>query len=248
MNETEMSTSDARLDDVLTAWAREHEASPATLLSLHRSIVAAEMVREPARQVRNSGALAAVCVVAASLLVAAAVLYKDSGQSSDHGPMARTAGRDSRTTLAVLWKETGRLFGSDLAWVGDLDGELLLGVDDSNGADRSAGPVYVLLTLREFDSVRGTWVNSWTGRFACRAGSTVDFATADQRTAGSIWVQSRPNGDFAVSHWLNWQEHPELSGSVDTTVSADKPKVIAERTAAGHKVQIVQQVWRPDVG
>ena len=244
MNESH-TPADVKLDALLRTWATDRTADPVTLDRLQQAI-SGSMAPAPQQSIRSARAIVAMCAMAAGLLVAVFAGFQVSNRrdvqtAADVSPAARTR-------LSDLWTETGRLFGPELDWLCDLDGELLLGINGAPDAQNSADRVCLLLTLRVFDSSRQAWVNSWTGRIACHGGSTVDFASADMRSTGSIWVQSRPDGRYAVSHWLNLRDHPELSGAIDATVSADKPQVVAEGIANGQRIQVVQQVWRPEVG
>ncbi len=242
------SPGDVKLDALLQTWSRDRSADPVTLDQLQQAISRSIIVPAPQRGSRNPRAIVAVCAVAASLLIAVFAGFHASTRHDGSARVAADRGPVARTKLADLWNETGRLFGPDLNWLCDLDGELLLGIESAVDSPSPGDRVCLSLTLRVFDSTKHEWVDSWTGRISCRGGSTVDFASADLRSAGSIWVQSRPDGRFAVSHWLSWRDHPEMSGSIDTTVSSDKPQVVAEGVADGQRIQVVQQVWRPDVG
>jgi hypothetical protein len=241
---------DDRLDTLLEKWAHAQSADKMTLDQLHSRIcrrsampmAAPKQVRRPAR------GIVAVCVVATSLIVAAVAGFTTSNTPSDLTPVANRNRAESGSKLSALWNEAGRLFGSDLEWICDLDGELLLGINSDNSTSTATETICVLLTVRTFDPATRTWADSWSGRIACPIGLTVDFASADAETIGSIWVQSGPDGKFATSHWLNWNNHPELSGQIEATVAADEPQVIADRVADGRRVQVVQRVWHPDLG
>ena len=244
---------DARLDALLQSWSHDQAADAATLDRLHRAISGSVAVpQRPASlrpaSLRPAGAIMAVCVAAASLMVAMVAGFNISNRTLVPAPIVADQGPGPRTRLAALWNETDRLFGRNLEWLCDLDGELLLGVNSASPSSMPSDRVCLSLTLRVFDPAKQVWVTSWNGRISCRGGSTVDFASADKRSTGSIWVQSRPDGRFAVSHWLSWRDHPDLSGPIDATVASDQPQVVAEGVEDGHRIQIVQQVWRPDVG
>lgn len=235
----ELTPEDARLDALLKTWSQDQAAHPATIERLQRSITATA-VRPEAKRSGRSPAVA-IWFTAACLFLAvfAGVRVGNQHKSAD-------ASAESKARLAALWKETGSLFGSNLHWLGDLDGELLLGLNGPH--QETSDRVCVSLMLRVFNAGTNKWEDSWRGNFTCEGGSSVNFASSDKRSSGSIWVQSQPDGRFAVSHWLNWQEHPELSGPVDATVTPDKEQVVLEGVEEGRRIQVVQQVWRPDVG
>ncbi|MBS0205599.1 MAG: hypothetical protein JSS49_22075 [Planctomycetes bacterium] len=235
---------DDHLDDWLRNWSRAQAAPVATVDRLQRSICRRSVSTRPPG---HSRAILAVCAVAAGLLVAviAGISVPDSTNSMNSDAISSLS--ESRTKLTSLWTETGRLFGPDLQWLCDLDGELQLGVSSAD-ASNPASPVCLALTLLVYEPKEHAWKSVWTSRVACRGGEVLDFASADKRTAGSLWVQSRPDGRFAVSHWLNWKDHPGLSGSIEATVPADAPEVVIESTEAGQRIQLIQQVWRPHVG
>ena len=244
MNESS-SPADDRLNDLLRNWSHEQAVTESTVDRLQRTIMAhPASSREPAR---NPRAILAVCAVAASLLVAVFAGLSVPGRVAPK-LTGLPSTNESRAKLATLWNETGRLFGSDLQWLCDLDGELQLGVGPADAVPTPGQQVCLTLTLRVYDSTQGTWKNVWTNRVACRGGEVLDFASADKRSTGSLWVQSRPDGQFAVSHWLNWKDHPHLSGSIETTVPADSSEIVSESIEDGQRIQLVQQVWRPSVG
>jgi hypothetical protein len=271
---TELPPEGARLDGLLKTGSQDHAADAATIGRLQQALSRSLMkgatggsVAPPelASELTPVGvdsclsmksrrrSMLPVCITAACLLIAVLACFavRDGQKNTivtNSGTQPRASGAEPRVRLAALWKEAGSLFGSDLRWLGDLDGELLLGINGTREHPSAGSRVYLSLILRVFNSTTGTWENSWTGNFACEGGATVNFASTDQRSTGSIWVQARPDGRFATSHWLNWRDHPELSGSVDTTVSSDQPQVVLERFEEGRRMQVVQQVWRPDVG
>jgi hypothetical protein len=238
---------DRQLDQLLQGWATEQAVDRDRLSRLQRSICPAIVAAPANRNRREVRSMAAVWAVAAVVIVTLIVGL----QTTDRSPPASTvtfAPREVRTHLARLWNESGKVFGSDLVWLGDLDGELLLGVGSETRPVAAADRVCLLLTMRVFDPVRQQWVESWSGQFACPEGTTIDFVSADKQSSGSIWVQPRHDGKFVVSHWLNWREHPELSGEIDSTVAPNAPQVVADVVEDGRRIQIVQQVWRPDLG
>ena len=239
---------DLQLDALLQSWASDSAARPATLDRLQQSIEAAVRAQPIVKQPSKSPALA-VMFTAASLAIAtlAAIAFRDQRDTGTTAvPVA--ANPEIKTRLATLWQESGRLFGSNLTWLGDLDGELLLGVEQTPESSTTEPPVCLSLVLRVFDPSTSTWETSWTGYFTCQCGSAVDFTSSDNRSTGSVWVQSRPDGRFAISHWLNWRDHPGLSGPVDTTVLSDREQIVREGSEGGRRIQIVQQVWRPEIG
>lgn len=241
---------DERLNSLLKKWAQAQAADDVTIDRLHRAICRHGTIRvATAKQHgRSARGIFAACAVATCLVIAAIAGFRTSMTRNDQTLIAYRNRVESGTKLAALWNEAGRLFGPDLEWICDLEGELLLGIKSGSPPSAASERICVLLTVRTFDPATRTWANSWSGRIACPVGETVDFATADAATVGSIWVQSRPNGEFATSHWLNWNDHPEMSGQIEATVPADEPQVIADRFTDGRRVQVVQQVWRPDVG
>ena len=166
--------------------------------------------------------------------------------------VSRTAALDSavasRTGLSELWSRTADMFGPQLNWLCDLDGELLLGVDEGAATISEHDRAFVLLTVRVRDTQSGNWSAVWTGRVVCPLGEAVDFVSNKSHSGGTIWVQSRPDGRLVASHWLNWPEHPEISGSVDAEVSSGETRVVAEQTADGRSIQVVQQVWMSHAG
>lgn len=252
---------DSKLDGLLRAWADEcsagssdedastsREAASASREDrLLRAIMAAAPRRLP-KVTSTRGAwssLVACAAVVILLAVSFAIPFSPSA-------VTRTATLDSaiasQAGLSELWSRTEDMFGPQLNWLCDLDGELLLGIDEGAATISEHDRAFVLLTVRVRDARSGEWSAVWTGRVVCPLGEAVDFVSDKTHSGGTIWVQSRPDGRVVASHWLNWPEHPEISGSVDTEVSSGETRVVAEQSVNGHSIQVVQQVWMPPAG
>ena len=255
MNES--SSDDLLLDVALQDWSRRNAADKETLDRLHRRIVQNSLPflepvhanASPSRALLSKCAvfMCAVSTSAIAAAVALAVLWNPGLDSRSVTRRASSAGVAAPTKLASLWGETSRLFGTDLEWIGDLDGEFLLGIHHVEHSAESTR-IGLSLSMREFDPARRAWVETWAGRFVCRGGSVVDFTSSDQQSSGSIWVQSRPDGRFAVSHWMTWRDHPDLSGAIEATVRPGQSEVVSEAIVEGRRIQVVQHVWRADLG
>ena len=152
------------------------------------------------------------------------------------------------TSPAELWIRTADLFGVQLNWLCDLEGELLLGVNEGAAMESHQNQAFVVLTVRVRETPASRWSEVWTGRVVCSLGETVEFVSDKTHAGGTIWVQSCPAGRLVASHWLNWPEHPEISGAIDAEVSLGETRVVAEQSADGHFIQVVQQVWMPVAG
>src|SRR5438105_2169978 len=109
------SSADAKLDALLQDWSHEQAADFVTLERLQHAVNKAVIAPATNRKT-GSRSVVAVCAIAASLVVAAFIGLRS------HPAM--NAGSDPRAKLTSLWNETDRLFGSDLKWICDLDGEL----------------------------------------------------------------------------------------------------------------------------
>lgn len=231
---------DARLDDLLRGWASANSVSEPSIQTLAARISPGHAASHstPPRSGRLVLSLTVACLILVACLTVPPVR-----QAED--PVERLR---LQTHLASLWNEADRLFDGELSWICDLDGELLLGMDPERKASE-AEPVCLSLRVRRYDAHAGAWTIVWSGNIRCRAGDSVDFAAADHRAAGSLWIQSRPDGGYAISHWLSFEEFPELSGAVETMVPAGTSRVVADQQRPdGQRYQIVQQVWRPELG
>ncbi|MBC8113978.1 MAG: hypothetical protein H7062_06350 [Candidatus Saccharimonas sp.] len=238
---------DAKLDGLLRAWADECAADSFGEAGLLRAIMAAAPRRPP--EVRSQrGAWSTLAACAAAVIFLAVSFAIPLSPSSVSRTSALDSAVASQAGLTELWSRTADMFGPQLNWLCDLDGELLLGVDEGVATIPEHDRAFVLLTVRVRDTQSGDWSVVWTGRVVCPLGEAVDFVSDKTHSGGTIWVQSRPNGRLVASHWLNWPEHPEISGSVDTEVSSGETRVIAEQIADGHAIQVVQQVWMPHAG
>lgn len=247
-------SADAKLDGLLRAWADEcaddssrEAASSSRENRLLRAIMAAAPHRAPeVTSMRGAWSSLVACVAAVILLaVSFAIPLLPSAVPRS---MALDSSVASQAGLSELWSRTADVFGPQLNWLCDLDGELLLGVDEGAATISEHDRAFVLLTVRVRDTRSGEWSAIWTGRVVCPLGEAVDFASDKTHSGGTIWVQSRPDGRLVASHWLNWPEHPEISGSVETEVSPGEMRVVAEQTADGRSIQVVQQVWMPHAG
>ncbi len=258
MNE-QHDAADAKLDGLLRTWADACDADASRESGLLTAILAAApRPRSVAASAR--GALSVLAACAAAVILLAVSLAIPLSPRSAMPTAGVNTGIDTRVNstvnsvdasqagLSELWSRTADLFGPQLNWLCDLDGELLLGVDEGAATIVEHDRAYVLLTVRVRDTQSGTWSVLWTGRVVCPLGESVDFVSTKSHSGGTIWVQSRPDGRVVASHWLNWPEHPEISGSVDVEVSSGETRVVAEQTADGRSIQVVQQVWMPHAG
>ena len=258
---------DAKLDGLLRTWADACDADASRESVLLTAILAAAPGPRPVvSSSRGARSVLAACAVAV-ILLAVSLAIPLSPRSVT--PMAGlntgintanntanntgvnstvTTGNASPAGLSELWSRTADVFGPQLNWLCDLDGELLLGVDEGAATVVEHDRAYVLLTVRVRDTQSGDWSAIWTGRVVCPLGESVDFVSNKTHSGGTIWVQSRPDGRVVASHWLNWPDHPEISGAMETEVSPGESRVVAERTADGRSIQVVQQVWMPHAG
>jgi hypothetical protein len=238
---------DAKLDNLLRAWVAECAADTSAETGLLRGILAAAAHRQPeVTASRRAWPTLAACTAAVILLaVALAIPLLPSSAPRTTAVDSAVA---SQVGLSELWSRTTDVFGPQLNWLCDLDGELLLGVDEGVATNPEHARAFLLLTVRVRNARSAEWSAVWTGRVVCPLGEVVDFDSNKTHAGGSIWVQSRSDGRLVASHWLNWPEHPEISGSVETEVSSGETRVIAEQTADGNSIQVVQQVWMPSAG
>ena len=238
---------DANLDGLLRAWADECADDSSTEGKLLRAIMAAAPHRPP--EVTSArGAWSSLAVCAAVVILLAVSFAIPLSPSAATRTTALDSSVASQAGLSELWSRTADMFGPQLNWLCDLDGELLLGVDEGVATILEHDRAFVLLTVRVRDTQSGEWSAVWTGRVVCPLGEAVDFVSDKTHSGGTIWVQSRPDGRLVASHWLNWPEHPEISGSVDAEVSSGETRVVAEQTTDGRSIQVVQQVWMPHAG
>ncbi|MBC8115000.1 MAG: hypothetical protein H7062_11510 [Candidatus Saccharimonas sp.] len=241
---------DTKLDDLLRNWADDSsdEADDSSgEVRLLRAIMAAAPRRGPeVTPTRGAWSTLVACAAAVILLAVSSVI------PLSPSAVTRTTALDSSVAsqagLSELWSRTADMFGPQLNWLCDLDGELLLGVDEGAATIPEQDRAFVLLTVRVRDTRSGEWSAIWTGRVVCPLGESVDFVSDKTHSGGTIWVQSRPNGRLVASHWLNWSEHPEISGAVDAEVSSGETRVVAEQSIDGRSIQVVQQVWMPHAG
>ena len=269
MNE-QHDTVDAKLDGLLRTWAGECEADASHGSVLLTAILAAApQPRSVATSSRGARFALAACAVAVILLAVSLAIplsprsaVPTAGLNTKVNTNVNTnvntdintadnTGSASQAGLSELWNRTADVFGPQLNWLCDLDGELLLGVDEGAATIVEHDRAYVLLTVRVRDTQSGEWSAIWTGRVVCPLGESVDFVSHKSHSGGTIWVQSLPDGRLVASHWLNWPDHPEISGSVDAEVSPGESRVVAERTADGRSIQVIQviqQVWMPHAG
>jgi hypothetical protein len=238
---------DAELDGLLRMWAVECAADSSGEADLFRAIMTAAH-RRPAEVTSTRGAWSALVACAAVVIFLALSFAIPLSPSSVSRKTALDSAVPSQAGLTELWSRTADVFGPQLNWLCDLDGELLLGVDEGAATIPEHDRAFVLLTVRVRDTRSGAWSAVWTGRIVCPLGEAIDFVSDKTHSGGTIWVQSRPNGRLVASHWLNWPEHPEISGSVDTEVSSGETRVVAEQMADGRSIQVVQQVWMPHAG
>ena len=238
---------DAKLDGLLRTWADECAADSSGEAGLLQAIMAAAP-RRLSEVTSSRGAWSSLVACAAVVILLAVSLAIPRSPSSTSRTTALDSAAASRVGLSELWSRTADVFGPQLNWLCDLDGELLLGVDEGVATISEHERAFVLLTVRVRDTRSGEWSAIWTGRVVCPLGEAVDFVSDKTHSGGTIWVQSRPDGRLVASHWLNWPEHPEISGSVDTEVSPGETRVVAEQIADGHAIQVVQQVWMPHAG
>ena len=250
---------DVKLDALLRTWADACDADSSRESGLLMAILAAAPRPRPVvSSPRGTRSVLAVCAVAVILLAvslaiplsprsAVPMAAHNTGINSEINTAVNT-GNASQAGLSELWGRTADVFGPQLNWLCDLDGELLLGVDEGAATVVEHDRAYVLLTVRVRDTQSGEWSVLWTGRVVCPLGESVDFVSNKTHSGGTIWVQSRPDGRVVASHWLNWPDHPEISGSMETEVSPGESRVVAERTADGRSIQVVQQVWTPQAG
>lgn len=156
-------------------------------------------------------------------------------------------------TMVGLWRDNAALFGTEMDWLCDLENELLLhlrsqapsaGVISQDEIDsyQKRPMVCIVLHVRDRSTGSHTWSNRWTCRLICPVAESIDFASARQATSGSVWVQPVENGRFVVSHWLNCEEAPELSGLVEQACLPGKPQVLSTRISNGRESQLVQQL------
>ena len=250
---------DRKLDALLTQWADRNAIDSVKRPCLTRNVLAA-----PRPSPRGDSGLRRRVPARSTWVVATgvAVMVLIGVTSSLRRPNTHRASVEVRRVdpgalvkLAALWSETSRLFGPQLDWLADINGEtsaseLLMGINDGlpKAAESEPERVGVRLVVRTRNARSGGWSDVWSGWWICPTGTTVDFQTADGRTSGSLWVQSRPNGRFVVSHWLNWREHPELSGPLEAEVTTGESAVLADQLTGGYEVQVVQEVWRSPVG
>lgn len=240
--------SDERLDNLLRMWAdaRTPDSSgDEDLLRAITSVVRHPDITSTPQLTSAPGFWSGLVVCAALILVTVSLTW-----FQPSAPRKTTVNHmaASRTELSKLWSRTSDVFGPQLNWLCDLDGELLLGVDEATATGREQDHAFVLLTVRERDTQSGNWTPIWTGRVVCPLGESVDFVSDKTHSGGTIWVQSRPDGRLVASHWLNWTKHPEISGAVDAEVASGEAHVIAEQTVNGHSIQVVQQVWMDHSG
>ena len=243
----------AKLDGLLRAWADECATDSSGEAGLLRAIMAAAPRRpSEVRSPRGAWSTLAACAAAVILLAVSLAIPLSPLATTLPSAVSRTKPFDSavasKAGLSELWNRTADMFGPQLNWLCDLDGELLLGVDERPATISETDRAFVLLTVRVRDTQSGEWSVVWTGRVVCPLGESVDFVSDKTHSGGTIWVQSRPNGRLVASHWLNWSEHPEISGAIDTEVSPGEASVVAEQTNNGHAIQLVQQVWMPHAG
>lgn len=251
---------DVPLDGLLRTWADNCTADTSGESRLLRAILTE--AAQPGKTSRGllqmapvSGqqpwSVLVVCAVAV-LLLAVALTLPVTPRLAAPTVAVRSASVQPGETVPVglpdLWNRTADLFGPHLNWLCDLDGELLLGVDPGTAAVSEQDRAYVLLTVQVRDAQSRRWTPVWTGRVVCPLGQAVDFDSKVTDSGGSIWLQTRPNGRVVASHWLNWPDHPEISGAIETEVAPGETRVIAERITEGRSIQVVQQVWMANAG
>ncbi len=257
MNE-QHDAADAKLDGLLRGWAGECAADSMGEARLLRAILTA-IPRRPsgftpreAASSRGTWSILAVCAAVVVLLAVTLAIPLPPSLTAPQSVTSRSQPTDSAVAsqagLSELWHRTSDMFGPQLNWLCDLDGELLLGVDEGAATISETDRAFVLLTVRVRDTQSGEWSAVWTGRVVCPLGEAVDFVSDKTHSGGTIWIQSRPNGRLVASHWLNWPDHPEISGSVDAEVAPGESRVVAEQTSNGQAIQVVQQVWMPHAG
>ncbi len=244
MNEHKHET-DNTLDSMLQDWATAQKITLQTLERLQQNVLTAVNAPTPTSpgvklRVRLPEIFAVCCTIAA-LVLATGILSINSRRASDQ-QLARISSRSQREQIEELWSKTSALFGSDLEWLCDLDGELLLGVKGDH-ATESEKHVYLNLLVRKYDSDTDRWVNTWSGRIVCPLGKPVDFASSDNQSSGSFWVQTLPDGRFVVSNWMKWSELPQISGPIDNQSSPGELQIVADQLIEGQHVQVLQQVW-----
>ena len=238
---------DARLDELLRMWANSARDDQYSHEEALQSIIASagngQMLSIPSRRVWP---VVAACVSAVILLaiVTSIPFLADpyAATFSSKSPSER------QVNVLKLWSRMVDVFGPQLNWICDLDGELLMKLDEDAATYSVGERAIVLLTVQVRESTSEKWTAVWTGRVVCPLGSAVDFVSNTSHSGGTIWVQTRPNGMVVASHWLNWPEHPEISGSIDVEVSPGEERVVSRQVVDGHSIQVIQQVLIPVTG
>ena len=238
---------DAKLDGLLRSWADECANDSSGEARLLRAIVVASPRRpQKVPSLRETRFALAACT-AVVILLATSIAIPFPPHSASKAAVHNSA-IASQVGLSELWSGTTDLFGMQLNWLCDLDGELLLGVDEGATKFPARDRAFVLLTVRVRESPSADWSAVWSGRVVCPLGEAIDFVSDKTGSSGTIWLQSRPDGRLVTSHWLNWPDHPEISGSVDIDVSPGETRVVAQQVADGRSIQVIQQVWIPHAG
>ena len=239
--------SNDKLDHLLKAWADSSIADPSHYAKLLKRILAE--VNPPLVRATPSRSAwpALVTAVAGLMLLFAAFSIPTSPRSTSLSDSADVSVAP-RIGLPELWDRTAELFGSRLNWLCDLDDELLLGVDESAASTTFHDRAFVLLTVQVRDLTSSNWLTVWTGRLVCPLGEAVDFVSEKSQSGGTVWVQAQTDGRFTVSHWLNWPDHPEISGSLEVEVTSGETCVVAQRIENGRSIQVLQQIWTATAG
>jgi hypothetical protein len=135
-----------------------------------------------------------------------------------------------------LFAETGRLFGPDLRWIAETDGEVELGLQPVAGTPLAASPVLWIRVLVVRRAVGGSsWQTLLTADVLTRNEQYVE-ARADHGGGGrlALWGYVLPDGNVAVDSRLRLTAPTRLSADVSSVFAPGKPvQILAVATDEG---------------
>jgi hypothetical protein len=167
------------------------------------------------------------------------------GAAAAHGPASLAALGDARLANAMrLFAEADRLFPDALRWIAETNGDVRLGVDAlPGGAEASAPPALVRLTVSRRDAAGGGWRVAWTSDVLVRAGDDVEAALsrkADNRLA--LWVFPLQDGKLSVQGGLSLAAPVRLAARLDAVVADGEAVEIAALRTPDAEYRVFQTV------
>lgn len=216
----------SHLDNLLRDWAARHEPSEAqrqqlearVLLAARQAISGKASTRKPAHHPQHGQAhhlLWFAAGIAATLLIAG--IWRFLAQT--HDPLIALLREESglfagrRCSMARIFRETERVFGSNLQWVAQSGGDAELGLAEMplNGE-----PLVVRVVIVARNPEDGSWNRIWEANAVARANTILEMnpdSMPDNRLA--LWLYRLEGGAALVESRLKL--HAPLAIEAETS-------------------------------